>query len=933
MASGGKVVVKIDGDAKGFKESFDKLKGFAGKAAKGIAIGVGAVATSIGAIGTAAVKSFADYEQLVGGIETLFGTGGQTLEEYAASTKRTTEEASKDYEKLTATQEKMLKKAHGAFETAGMSANTYMETATGFAASLVSSLGGDTAKAADYADRAMVDMSDNANKMGTNLEMIQNAYQGFAKQNYTMLDNLKLGYGGTKEEMQRLIKDAAKMTDTQKELGVSVDANSMSFGNIVNAISVMQSSMGIAGTTAKEATTTITGSLNMAKAAWDNLMVALADKDGNVEEAIGDLLYSVEAVANNMMPVISTVLDKIPGMLDTLGGIILQKLPELISTILPSVIQAAGNLLSVFTTTLNDNASSLTDVAMNAATMLVNGFSSNAPQLLQTAITVMLTFIQGLSETLPQLIPVAIDAILQLVDTLLNNIGSVIDAGIQLILGLAEGIMNALPMIAEKGPTIIINLFNALIEAGPKLATAAVQLIIILAKGLIQALPQLIMMVPRIIIALAQALINYGKKMLEVGKNLVQGIWEGFKGAFSGMIEKIKGLVDKIPESIKKILGIHSPSTVMRDKVGIFIAQGLAVGMDKGMGNILKSINRIKTKILNGFADVAETCRDRMTSMLNDLIADNRSNVQKALDDMNQVLLKSEEKYNAESERLKDSKSDSDKEYLEKLKDVADKERKVYDALQKDIEENKKAVVSTFTEIAKAAYKNIEDVQKAQETMRKKLSGYGDLFTKGKITTGTGDIDIYELSSFKEQNAALEEYADILEQLKGKGEIPKELFESIRDMSIDEGSRFAKMLVGLSDKKFDEYIQGWQEKQELADKIAKQLYIDEAKEAKDSIEKAFTEAGEDFERQGEDNAIEWGDGFISSLKEILPKLKAEISTSIGALFGSDLALSGAAAGNNYNVTYVVTPSKGESTVQQLKAIRDNETLNNMRGGF
>ena len=229
---------------KGFSSGISKIGSIAKKGMAVAAASVGGLAASFGAITKASLDSVASLEQNIGGVETLFKKSADTV----------------------------IKNANRAYETAGMSANEYMSTVTSFSASLLQSLGGDTKKAASYADRAIIDMSDNANKMGTSMELIQNAYQGFAKQNYTMLDNLKLGYGGTKEEMARLIQDASEMTDVQKKLGITVDDSSMSFGNIVNAISVMQESLGIAGTTSDEAATTIEGSMNAAKAAWDNFL-------------------------------------------------------------------------------------------------------------------------------------------------------------------------------------------------------------------------------------------------------------------------------------------------------------------------------------------------------------------------------------------------------------------------------------------------------------------------------------------------------------------------------------------------------------------------------------------------------------------------------------------------------------------------------------
>ena len=266
--------------------------------------------------GKAIVSAYADYEQLVGGVETLFGKSS----------------------------EKMLEYANQAYKTAGLSANAYMETATSFSASLLSSLGGDTEKAADYANRAIIDMSDNANKMGTSMEMIQNAYQGFAKQNYTMLDNLKLGYGGTKTEMERLVKDASKLKDVQAELGVTVDANSTSFGNIVNAISVMQKQMGIAGTTADEAERTISGSLNMLKSSWQNLLTAVSG-GGSLDSAIQNLVYSLEKYLNNITPVVERMLIGIGYAIERIAPILVERIANALVKAIPSLLAAVYQMI------------------------------------------------------------------------------------------------------------------------------------------------------------------------------------------------------------------------------------------------------------------------------------------------------------------------------------------------------------------------------------------------------------------------------------------------------------------------------------------------------------------------------------------------------------------------------------------------------------
>lgn len=338
------------------------------KAGKVIGTALGASAVAIGKLGTDIVKAYAQYEQLTGGVETLFGTSAKSIEEYQKqiginekSTQKEIDASVKKYESLTKAQETIMKNAHEAFRTAGMDANTYMETVTSFSASLIQGLHGDTLKAAEYANRAIVDMSDNANKMGTSIESIQNAYQGFAKQNYTMLDNLKLGYGGTKSEMERLIKDAASLTDVQKELGITVDKNSLSFDNIVNAISVMQKSMGIAETTANEAATTISGSFGMMKGAWENLKIAMVSPDGNIQQALDDFLASAKTFGINVIPVFSNALKGIATTFKELAPVIAQELPWLVNELLPDLISAAVELVGGLTKAIIDNAHMIID--------------------------------------------------------------------------------------------------------------------------------------------------------------------------------------------------------------------------------------------------------------------------------------------------------------------------------------------------------------------------------------------------------------------------------------------------------------------------------------------------------------------------------------------------------------------------------------------
>ena len=326
MAVSNSIKVSITGDSssltKAVKEANGAISSFQGKTeSAGIKIGtivkgfltaaaVKEIVSGITSIAKAAVESYASYEQLVGGVETLFKDSADQVQKYASE----------------------------AYKTAGLSANAYMEQATSFSASLLQGLGGDTKAAADYANQAIIDMADNANKMGTSIESIQNAYQGFAKQNYTMLDNLKLGYGGTRGEMERLIEDANKVKEANGEMA---DLTIDNFADMVEAIHIIQSEMGITGTTAEEASSTIQGSIASLKASWENLLVGMADENANMDQLIGQFVESASTAAQNLLPRIEQTLLGVAQLIEKLAPIIIEKLPGMIQTLLPAFLNAA----------------------------------------------------------------------------------------------------------------------------------------------------------------------------------------------------------------------------------------------------------------------------------------------------------------------------------------------------------------------------------------------------------------------------------------------------------------------------------------------------------------------------------------------------------------------------------------------------------------
>ena len=308
------------------------------KVGKGLAVAGAAAATAVTALVSKSVGAFADYEQLTGGVETLFGAGGRSVEEYAQSVGKSVSDIQGKYDSLMSAQNVVLENANKAYMTAGMSANEYMDTVTGFSASLISSLGGDTNKAADYANSALVDMSDNANKMGTDMESIKNAYQGFAKQNYTMLDNLKLGYGGTQEKMKRLLSDAEKLTGQRYDIS--------SFADITQAIHAIQTQMDITGTTAKEASTTISGSWGSLKAAFENTLVGLTTGGEMFDQSLDALVDSAKTFGQNVIPAITGALSGVGSLIESLAPVIVAELPSMVSDILPHLVSATKSLVT-----------------------------------------------------------------------------------------------------------------------------------------------------------------------------------------------------------------------------------------------------------------------------------------------------------------------------------------------------------------------------------------------------------------------------------------------------------------------------------------------------------------------------------------------------------------------------------------------------------
>lgn len=529
-------------------------------------------AAGIGKALAATISEGAALQQSLGGVETLFK---ENAAQVAAS-------------------------AQEAYRTAGLSANAYMETVTGFSARLLQGLGGDTAAAARLADTAIADMADNANKFGTDMQTVQDTYQSLARGNYEMLDNLKLGYGGTQAEMARLINDSGVLGDAMTATAENV--NSIGFDKLIEAIHAVQEEMGVTGTTAQEAATTLTGSFNAMKAAAQNVLGGLT-LGQDIGPALNALAQTVTTfLAGNLIPAVWNILKALPGAAVTF-----------IQTAVPQLAAAFLQLLP----------------------QLQAGLTAGGPQLLQAGIEMLGKVGQGMVQGIPQMLNQALPMLLQFTENLRANFGQLIDAGIDMLLNFAKGLVAGLPALIEYVPLIISNIAGLINDNAPKILQAGLQLIIMLGKGLIQAVPVIIANMGNILQAIVDVIsaINW----ISLGSKIIQGIGNGIRAlagflkdaattVFNGAIQYIKGLPAQALQlgkdfiqglingigamagalwdaavniaksalnAIKSFFGIASPSKVMRDEVGRWIPAGVAEGIEKNTRPITSAMNRL----------------------------------------------------------------------------------------------------------------------------------------------------------------------------------------------------------------------------------------------------------------------------------------------------------------------------------------------------
>lgn len=663
---------------KGFNKGIKNLGNIAQGGLKVLAGSVAGIAAGFGVMTKSALDSFASLEQNIGGVETLFKDSAQ----------------------------KVIDSAENAYKTAGLSANAYMETVTSFSASLLQSLGKDTEKAADYADRAIIDMSDNANKMGTSMEMIQNAYQGFAKQNYTMLDNLKLGYGGTASEMYRLLQDAANLNEEFASTAkFSMDSKGhleANFADITEAIHIVQTEMGITGTTAKEASETISGSIASAKGAFDNFL----NGTGSPEALAESMVTAGKNVLKGLGEIVPRLLQTLPevgkliqeNLVNSLSGDSMQKIVEAGKNAVMSLID--GMLASVPT---------IIPVALNFVKLIADTVITNVPTLIQKGYELLSNLVDGFVKAIPEALPKILDFVQGIGDKLAEAAPILIQKGFELLQKLVEGIITAVPILISRVPEIISTFANIINDNFPTILMKGAQLLGQLVLGLIQSIPTLIANIPKITSAIVDTLMafqwlnlgrgiikflgdgigamkdfvvkkgseiliglkntlmnlpstlaNIGRTavsglgnaisagiswvknaagnivsaivntiksipggMLSIGKDIVKGLWNGISDMTGWVIDKIQGFGESVLGGIKDFFGIHSPSRVMRDEVGKYMAQGVGVGFEKNIpikqmtAGMKKAIGKIQTAAIGVTSTMPMTAKVAMKAVTN----------------------------------------------------------------------------------------------------------------------------------------------------------------------------------------------------------------------------------------------------------------------------------------------------------------------------
>lgn len=788
-----------------------------GLAAKGVELAVGAVKelgkAAIKA-GKQAVEGFAQYEQLVGGMETLFKDSSKTMLDYASQ----------------------------AYKTAGMSANEYLATATQFSAALIKSTGGDTAKAAEQANKAIIQMSDNANKMGTNIEDIQNAYRGFAKQNFTMLDNLSLGYAGTKEGMQELLKDAEAIS------GIKYDISS--YSDMVDAIGVVQDELGITGTTAKEASETIEGSVNSMKAAWADWLTGLADPDADMDQLTQNLVSSISTALANVVPVVGTLFSNLGSTLFTAFS---------------SAFPKAGGILSDLAESVSGSFQRIRDAINNAFTpeqkaAIAEFFEKLGQVIVAVPFAYMSTAIKFVVSAFERFIQIGseviqtISSIIEWFSNFRENVSNAVSSVSERINNWGASVVEDMTTAASNAVSSVVDWFRSLPGKIYNAIIGAVERVRQWGEDVRAAARDKFEEVKT---AIVEKVGEIPEKLREKGRELVQGLIKGIDEKIQAVKKKAGELADSVISTVTGIFKTHSPSRVMIE-IGKYVGQGLANGMDatkklvkKAASNVANTVTKEVSKLNDEIEAITAAAAKRQADKEE---AEYQKNLKEKYEALTKAEIKERSKLQAEIDKLE---ADHNEKQLKAQEDAQKK------ALQSQV----KSLEAIKSEYEKA----LSDVEKTRDDMATKL-GDVDLYTE--------EDDFFRLTDLQKSIDAINKYGDTIQALKDRG-IADSLLSEVLGLDQEKAVQYAQKLLAMGDEQYNAYMDLWKEKEAAAKKVAGSIYQSEI----DAIEEAYSDklpaelkpAGQTAMDALTSGLVEGGKATIAAARSIADSVLAELA--------------------------------------------------------
>ena len=906
-----KLVIKIDGDDSGFKKSLSGINGVAKKGisaiSKGFAVASVAGVTAFTAVTTAAVKSYADYEQLAGGAKLMFGDAYDYIAEQASN----------------------------AFATVQMSQNDYLKQVNGFATGLKGALNGNEQAAAELSHKIIQAEADVVAATGNTQENVQNAFNGIMKSNYTMLDNLQIGITPTKEGFQEMID---KVNEWNAANGKATNYQISNLADSQAALVDYIEMVGMKGYAEREAAGTLQGSAAMMKASWENLLTGMADPTQNFEQLLQNFITSVGTFAENLLPVIQTAAE---GVLQMIQGL-LPQIVTMISEMLPTVVEGVTGIINGIVEVLPQ----MVDAIVAVLPQIVTAIITMLPQILEVGIQILLCLIEGLTQALPQLIAMLPEIINTIVTMLIENLPLIIEAGVQLLMALVEGLAQAIPQMIGYLPTIIETIVNTLLQNLPMLIDCAIQLMFALINGLMQARGQLIAMAPQIIVTIVQTLVNNLPQMVNVGKtlitsvingiksmfsnlasigrNIVEGIGNGISNATSWLCGKIRELCSNAKEAIKNFFGIHSPAKKMIP-IGRYIVEGMAIGIRLASSTIKDAMSEINDTILR--SDMERNLSKAKT----------RAEMEKIIDESNLNILENEREFLIQSQLLKDSELEADKERLEILEENADTEKEIYDSLIDYVTERKNDYIDKLEDIKDAQQDFADDLKTGLYRTVKTNWAVVD----GEIVKSDNEVDHYKLTDWDETNKRARQYQETLskntERLKAMfgddTESYKEILEEIR-----KDDKLLEAVSKASDDDLLKFVQGYQENKKIRQETAEESYGDnELTEIEKAFKDEFGDALPDtFFKLGEDSANNFKEKFIAGIRACVEEAQRIITQTMNTMFPT-AAFAGVGGGNvnnnSYSATYIIQANEGESLNSTINKMQDYETYNKLSGGW